>query len=136
MQNSTSLALVGACLALIFQPPHRRKARANGQDPGLSRIGNMLYGWPLSKGYCDKYGIKCQLQMIPSAPWGRRPAVKIHRCRFRAAEVQINAMLKGAELRAILGGANLNIYIIVVRNDLDVPNASKGFPADHGGLKG
>ena len=28
--------------------------------------GNMLLRVAISKGYCEKYGIKCELQMIPA----------------------------------------------------------------------
>src|SRR5229473_5050831 len=122
---------LGICLALSL--PVTATAQGKGETVKIQDypgIGNMLYRIAVSKGYCEKYGIKCQLQMIPSAPLGTQALLaKTIDVAFGAAEVQINAIVKGAALKAIVGGANLNIYIIVVRNDLEVPSAGKGFPA-------
>jgi len=138
MQKSTFLAFLAAWLAAAF--PTIASAQGKGETVKIQDypgIGNMLYRVAISKGYCDKYGIKCQLQMIPSAPLGTQALLsKSIDVAFGAPEVQISAMLNGAELKAILGGANLNIYIIAVRNDIEVPNASKGFPAIMADLKG
>jgi NitT/TauT family transport system substrate-binding protein len=100
-------------------------------------IGNMLFRVAASKGFCKKYGLTCELQMIPSGPLGAQALLaKSIDVGFFPVEVQINAMIKGANLKAILSGARLNPFEIVVRNDLDVPHAGKGFPEFMADLKG
>jgi NitT/TauT family transport system substrate-binding protein len=100
-------------------------------------IGNMLFRVAASKGFCKKYGLTCELQMIPSGPLGAQALLaKSIDVGFFPVEVQINAMIKGANLKAILSGARLNPFEIVVRNDLDVPHAGKGFPEFMTDLKG
>ncbi|MCC0000747.1 MAG: hypothetical protein H6870_17495 [Methylobacteriaceae bacterium] len=58
-------------------------------------IGNMLYRIAASKGYCEKHGIKCQLQMIASGPLGVQALLaKSVDVAFAPPEVAINASLK------------------------------------------
>src|SRR5262245_1606098 len=93
-------------------------------------IGNMLTRIAISKGYCEKRGITCQLQMIPTGPLGTTALLgKSIDVAFIPPETQISAMVKGANLKAVASGAILNVYLIAARNDLDLPNATKGFPA-------
>lgn len=100
-------------------------------------VGNMLIRVAIAKGYCDKHGIKCQLQMIPSGPLGGQALLaKSIDVGFFPPETQIAAMVKGANLKAIASGAVLNVFIVVARNDIDMPNATKGFPAFMADLKG
>lgn len=138
MDKSTSLLLLVVCLAFNFPPSASAQGKGETvkiQDyPG---IGNMLYRVASSKGFCDKHGIKCQLQMIPSAPLGAQALLaKSIDVALLPAEVQINAVNKGAALKAISGGLGQNFNIIVIRNDLEMPNADKGFPAIMTDLRG
>ena len=100
-------------------------------------VGNMLMRVALNKGYCEARGIKCQLQMIPSGPLGAQALLaKSIDVGFFGPEIQMNAMAKGAKLKAITSGATLNVFQIVVGNDVAVPNAGKGYPAIMADLKG
>lgn len=100
-------------------------------------IGNMLFRIAATKGYCAKHGITCRLQMIATGPLGAQALLaKSIDVAFIGPEIQINAILKGAALKAILGGATGNPFLIVIRNDLDAPNADKGYPAFMADLKG
>jgi len=100
-------------------------------------VGNMLYRIAASKGFCEKHGIKCQLQMIPSGPLGMQALLaKSIDVAFAPPEVGINAALKGAPVKAIISGAQLNVFQIVVRNDLKVPDGDKTLKPMMEALKG
>jgi len=138
MPNNSILRALAVGLSLTVASPAWAQGKGETvriQDyPG---IGNMLYRIAAKKGYCEKYGITCQLQMIPSGPLGAQALLaKSIDVGFFPPEVQINAMIKGAGLKAILSGATLNVFLIVIRNDLEAPNAGKGFPAIMTDLKG
>jgi NitT/TauT family transport system substrate-binding protein len=92
--------------------------------------GNMLFRVAIPKGYCDRHGIKCELQMIPNAPLGAQALLaKNIDVAFLPPEVQMSAMIKGAKIRAVAGGFGLVPNSLVIRNELPVPNAGKGYPA-------
>ena len=100
-------------------------------------IGNMLFRVAAAKGYCEKRGIKCQLQMIPSGPLGVQALLaKSVDVAFAPPEVAISAALKGTGIKAIVSGAQLNVFMIVARNDLNIPSAEKDFKATMAALKG
>src|SRR5262245_51939591 len=131
MPNSLILRVLAVALSLIVVSD--AWAQGKGETVRIQDyrgIGNMLYRIAAKKGYCEKYGITCQLQMIPSGPLGAQALLaKSIDVGFFPPEVQINAMIKGAGLKAILSGATLNVFLIVIRIDLEAPNAGKGFPA-------
>lgn len=138
MQRKTVIAAVFAgCLAAA---PFAATAQGKGETvkfqdyPGS---GNMLMRIAASKGYCEKAGIKCQMQMIPSGPLGAQAMLaKSIDVAFIPPEVQIGAMIKGANLKAVFSGATLNVFLIAIRPDLAAPNADKGYPAFMADLKG
>ena len=100
-------------------------------------IGNMLFRVAATKGYCEMHGVTCQLQTIPSGPLGAQALLaKSIDVGLFPPEVQINAMIKGAALKAIASGATLNVLLLVIGNELDAPNAGKGYPAFMTDLKG
>ncbi len=100
-------------------------------------IGNMLYRIATSKGFCEKHGITCQLQMIPSGPLGVQALLaKSIDVAFAPPEVAINAALKGSAIKGILSGATLNVFLVVTRNELNVPDGVKDFKAMMSALKG
>jgi len=100
-------------------------------------VGNMLHRVAISKGYCEKYGIKCQLQVIPSGPLGAQALLaKSIDVAFLPPEVQINAMIKGAKLKAVHAGATLNAMQIVALNGFPTPSAEKGYKGVLQDLKG
>jgi NitT/TauT family transport system substrate-binding protein len=138
MLSRSIIGAIAAALAATFSPPVVAQGKgetARIQDyPG---IGNMLYRIAATKGYCEKHGITCQLQTIPSGPLGAQALLaKSIDVGFFPPEVQINAMIKGAALKAIVSGATLNVFLIVIRNELSAPNAGSGYPAIMADLKG
>lgn len=100
-------------------------------------IGNLLYRVAIRKGFCKKQGLECQLTSIPAAPLGAQAllANSIDVGLFPPS-VQINAMVKGARLKAIGSGATRSILLIAARNDVPTPSAEKGYPALMWDLKG
>lgn len=133
--------LAGAiALALLCVSGTAASAQGKGETVKIQDypgIGNMLFRIAVSKGYCEARGIKCQLQMIPSGPLGAQALLaKSIDVGFIPPEVMINASIKGAALKIILSGATLNVFHIVIRNDLAAPNADKGYPAFMADLKG
>ena len=100
-------------------------------------IGNMLFRIAASKGYCEKHGIKCELQMIPSGPLGVQALLaKSIDVAEPPPEVVINASLKGSAIRIIAAAARLNVFLIVARNELGLPTDNADFKAVVAGLKG
>jgi NitT/TauT family transport system substrate-binding protein len=100
-------------------------------------VGNMLVRVAISKGYCEKYGIKCALQMIPSGPLGAQAvlAKSIEGGLFPAV-VMAAAVNKGAKMKVVAGGATSNVAMAVAGNHVDTPNAGKPFPAFMQDMKG
>ncbi|WP_441260633.1 ABC transporter substrate-binding protein [Bradyrhizobium sp. 521_C7_N1_3] len=100
-------------------------------------MGNMLFRIAASKGFCEKYGITCELKIIASGPLGASALLsRSIDVGFFPAEVQISAMIAGAKLKAILSGARLNPFAIIVRNEIEIPAAGKRFPDVMADLKG
>jgi NitT/TauT family transport system substrate-binding protein len=128
------LALLSAALATGAAAQGKGESFKIQDYPG---VGNMLMRVAIAKGYCEKHGIKCELQTIPTGPLGGQALLaKSIDVAFFPPETQIAAMVKGANLKAIASGAVLNVYLVAARNDLDLPNAAKGFPAFMADLKG
>jgi len=99
--------------------------------------GNLLIRVAIEKGYCEKYGIKCVLQSVPSAPLGLQVlTAKSIDVSMTPLSVQVAATLRGAKVRAIAGGVVDNVGKMVVRNEALGPNADKNFPDAIRDLKG
>ena len=140
--NRTISGLAGvAALVLGFASPLAVLAQGKGESvkfqdyPGST--GNMLIRVAISKGYCEKAGIKCELQPIPSAPLAAQAMMaKSIDSFFGPAVVMNGAVQKGAKMKMVVGGAVVNTNIIVAGNHLETPNAAKGFPAFMQDFKG
>ena len=94
--------------------------------PGL---GNMLVRVAISKGYCEKAGIKCELQTIPASPLGAQAMMANSITSFMGpAEVMNNAVLKGSKMKMVSGGAVTVVLQLIAGNHIETPNAAKGWP--------
>jgi len=133
-------AAMAAAFALACAPFAAASAQGKGETVKIQDypgIGNLLYRVALSKGFCDKHGIKCQLQVIPSAPLGAQALLaRSIDVAVVGPETQILAMLKGAKLVALASVAVSNPFEIVVRNEPGVPEAGVDYRAMMIGLKG
>ena len=120
-----------ALVACVLLPTPIAHAQAQGETVRIQDYpgpGNMLYRVAVAKGYCEKYGIKCRLQMIPAAPLGIQALLaKSIDVTMGPIEVQVNAMVKGAAIKAFSGAQALNPFLLVVRNDIATANSEKGF---------
>lgn len=100
-------------------------------------IGNMLVRVAISKGYCDKAGIKCVVQPIPSGPLGAQAMLaKSIDSALIPAEIMVGAINKGAKMKMVTGGAVSNVSALIGSNHVPQPNADKGWPAFVQDLKG
>lgn len=115
-------------------------ARADGvvvkfQDyPG---VGNMLIRIAAAKGFCHNHGIKCELQMIPSGPLGMQALLsKSIDVALAPPEVVINASIKGSAAQIIVSGVQRNVFQIVARHGLNIPDGDKDYKAMMYALKG
>jgi NitT/TauT family transport system substrate-binding protein len=135
MQSASAIALIVSTLMSFSAFAQEERTRVRIQDyPGT---GNMLFRIAISKGFCEKHGITCELKIIPSGPLGASALLsKSIDVGFFPAEVQISAMIAGAKLKAILSGARLNPFAIVVRNDPDLLHGVRQFPELMTALKG
>ncbi len=134
---ASALVLIGAVgfASAVPASAQSKDETITVQDyPGTS---NMLFRIAKAKGYCAAHGITCQLKFIASGPLGAQAllagSIDVG---FFPASVQINAMVKGAQLKAIASGAQSNILLVVIRNDVEAPNSAKGYPAFMADLKG
>ena len=129
--------LIGALVAtgLMTNAANAEDITVRLQDyPG---IGNMLFRIAAAKGFCHNHGIKCELQMIPSGPLGVQALLaKSVDVAFPAAEVPINAAIKGSAVQIIISGAQQNVFQIVVRDGLNIPDGGKDYKAMMNSLKG
>lgn len=99
--------------------------------------GNMLIRVAISKGYCEKYGIRCQLQVIPAAPLGVQAMLaKSIDSAIAPADVIIGAIKNGAKVKMVTGSLVSNLLQIVVATDMPAPNAGKPWPAFMADFKG
>lgn len=133
---SISVALAAA-VALSFPAAFAQGKGETVRFQDFPGTGNMLVRVAIAKGYCEKHGIKCQTQMIPSGPLGAQAllAGSIEAGMF-VPEVGIMAKKKGAKIKAVVGAAVGNVFILVAGNHVETPNASKGFPAFMQDFKG
>ena len=103
--------------------------------PGTT--GNLLIRVAISKGFCEKAGIKCALQPIPSAPLGAQAMMAKSIDSFLGpASVMNDAVQKGAKMKTVVGGSVANVLILTAGNHIETPNAANGFPAFMKDFKG
>lgn len=132
---ASALALVSAMI------PGPSFAQGRGETvrvvdaPG---IGNMPLRVAVRKGYCEKYGIKCESKIIPTGPLAVQTLLAGDiEVVFTASEVFILAAARGADLKILpVNGVRTPIFFVVAGNHLETPNASRGYPAVMQDLKG
>lgn len=91
----------------------------------------------IARGYCDKAGIKCQLQVLPSATLGIQAALANSiEVAFASTETIVPAVMKGAKLKYVGNLYAKSPGVIIVGNHVATPNAGKPFPAWAKDLKG
>ncbi len=135
---TTRLGAAVAVLGLLVTPAALAQGKGESvkfQDyPGT---GNMLVRVAISKGYCEKAGIKCELQMIPAAPLGAQAMMAKSIDSFLGpASVMNAAVLKGSKMKMVVGGAVSNVLVLIAGNHMESPNSGKGWPTFMQDFKG
>ena len=91
----------------------------------------------IAKGYCADAGIKCELQVIPSAALGIQAALaKSIDVAFAGTELIVPAVMTGAKLKWVGSLYNKTTGVVIYGNDVATPNAGKPFPAWVQDMKG
>lgn len=100
-------------------------------------IGNPLARVVVAKHLCERYGLKCTLQTIPSAPVALQALIggSIDVV-GAAAGVGLAAAAKGADLKAIGNALRDSNFFLVAGNAVSLPDAAKGYPAVMADFKG
>lgn len=102
--------------------------------PGL---GNAMVRVAIEKGFCEKHGIKCQTQMIPSSSLGMQAMMaKSIDVAFAPSDAVNLAVQKGNKMKMVVGGNSSNILLLAIGNHMESPGVGKPFPAFMFDLKG
>ena len=90
----------------------------------------MMIRVAISKGYREKAGIKCELQMILASPVGAQAMMaKSIESFMSPVDVVNSAVLRGAKMKMVAGGSLAVVLRLVIGNHVDSPNAGKPWPA-------
>ena len=93
-----AIVIAGGLLASTAMAQGKGESVKFQDYPGT---GNMLARVAISKGYCEKYGIKCTLQRIPTGPLGAQALLaKSIDAGLFPAEVMTPAIANGAKTRS------------------------------------
>lgn len=103
----------------------------------LPGLGNVFAKIASANGYCEKAGIRCELLPIASS------AVSLQAVQggsltaaYTGHEPTAIAFLRGLRFKSVVGVDMSAFPVLVVRNELPTPNATKGYPAFMTDLKG
>lgn len=132
----TATAMVGAAVLLCPLAQAQGKGETvRFQDyPGL---GNMMIRVAISKGYCEKAGIKCELTTIPAPTLGAQAMMAKSIDSFMAPVDVVNAAVqRGAKMKMVTGGSQAMVMQLLVGNATDAPNAGKPWPGFMQDFKG
>jgi NitT/TauT family transport system substrate-binding protein len=100
-------------------------------------VGDLPIRVAIAKGYCAKYGITCELQMIPNAPLGVQAVLaKSIEGTVLAPEAVLPAIDKGARLKGVTSMFSRVVLLAAVGSHVDAPNAGKPFPGWVADMKG
>ncbi|MBN9090484.1 MAG: ABC transporter substrate-binding protein [Reyranella sp.] len=134
------IAAAAAAITLAGASIVPAQAQGKGETVRLQDypgIGNLLFRVAIAKGFCEQHGITCRLQIIPSGALGAQALLaRSIDVAVVGPESQILAMLKGANLAALMSVATANPFQIVVRNEAGVPEVGQDYRAVMTGLKG
>lgn len=140
MNRSLKTLAAAASAALLTLAAPGVHAQGKGETvkfqdyPGL---GNAMIRVAIAKGYCDKYGIKCELQKIPTSPLGVQAMMaKSIDSALAPVDAVNQAVLRGAKMKMVAGGQVNSILLLAFGNHIETPNLAKGWPHFLQDLKG
>jgi NitT/TauT family transport system substrate-binding protein len=141
--NSRILLAVASFVLLSPAGALAQAPKANGETLNIQNYagttGNMHAVVAKAKGLCDKYNFKCEIKPLNSGVLGLQALIG------KTVDVSQTGTLLAAQTAAaggdvVIVGTSLpdNVLAVSVRNDVPLPNKSKGYPAimkDFKGLK-
>jgi len=135
MPRNQLIALAVAAVSALSAPAYAQSTTLRIQDyPG---IGNFLVRIANANGLCEKHGLKCELRTIPQAPLGMQTLLAGDLdIAFTPPEVMVQAVNKGADVKAIGSGASAPIFFLMAGAALETPTSGKVYPAVMHDFKG
>lgn len=99
--------------------------------------GNTLVRVAVSKQYCERYGIKCTLRQFPNGPIGTQAFIAGELdAAYVGGEIMLSAISRGADVKMISGSYAPQPFIVIARQDMVFPDATKGVQGVMTALKG
>jgi NitT/TauT family transport system substrate-binding protein len=125
-------------MAALAQAP-----KANGETLRIQNYagttGNLHAVIAKSKGFCEKYNFKCELNTINSSVLGLQALIgKTIDVSMGGSDVAAAAVASGGDIVIVGVALANNVMAVSVRSDVPLPNRAKGYPAimqDFKGLK-
>lgn len=92
--------------------------------------GEIMFRVMQAKGFCDKYGLKCEGVRITNGPLGIQALLgNSIELGFIGTDAGIRAMTGGAKVRFVLGVSNRVPYYVVARKDFPWSGKDRTYPA-------
>ena len=99
--------------------------------------GNLMAKVAIEKGFCSKYEIKCQLQVLGTGPLGIQALLsKSIDAAFVTAPVMIGPISQGAKLKMVVGGSTANPAMLIFGDHITVSNSNYTWPSFMANLSG
>lgn len=130
-------AALSALIVLSNSAAHAQGKGETVKFQDYPGTGNTLIRVAIAKGYCAKYGIKCELQTIATSPLGVQAMMAKSIDSALAPVDAINqAVLRGSKMKMVAGGQVNSIMLLAFGNHVETPNLAKGWPHFMQDLKG
>ena len=127
-------AIAAGALPAYAQAPAADTVRMH-EYPG--NILNLITWVMAEKGFCEKEKIKCVGVTLASGPLAQQAAAAGSLdFIFTSADVMMQAVGRGNDLVIVAPQVATNVYVLVARSDLTLPNKAAGYPANVRDLKG
>jgi NitT/TauT family transport system substrate-binding protein len=132
-------ALVG--LGFVAGDARAQAPKANGETIKIQNYagttGNMHAIVARAKGFCDKYNFKCELATINSTSLGLQALIgKTIDVVQGGPDLVAASIVAGGDVAIVGTSLPANVLSVSVRNDVPLPNRSKGYPAMMQDFKG
>ena len=141
--TNASLAWAAALVAMVPAAVHAQAPKANGETLNIQNYagttGNMHAIIAKEKGFCDKYGFKCEIKVINSTSLGLQALIgKTIDVVQGGVDLTAAAIVAGGDVAIIATSLPDQVLSVSTRNDVPLPNKAKGYPdiiKDFKGLK-
>jgi NitT/TauT family transport system substrate-binding protein len=132
-----AIAAAAALTTLLAPAAHAQGKGETVKFQDYPGLGNSMIRVAIAKGYCTKYGIKCELQTIPTSPLGVQAMMaKSIESALAPVDAVNQAVLRGGKMKMVAGGQVNSIVLLAFGNHVETPNLAKGWPHFMQDLKG